>query len=55
VVGWAACPIGCSSHPGAEWDSVARLGVVVARIVVGSVEGQVVLEGVVHFLSLSSI
>jgi hypothetical protein len=31
------------------------MGVVVARIVVGPAEGQVVLEDVVHFLSLSSI
>jgi hypothetical protein len=37
-----------------EWDSAARLGVVVADIVVGPAEGQVVLESVVHFLSLSS-
>jgi hypothetical protein len=49
------CPIGCSSHLGVEWDSVARLGGVVARIVVGPVEGQAVLEDVVDYLSLSTI
>jgi hypothetical protein len=38
-----------------EWDSAARLGEVVGRIVVGPAEGQAVLEDVVHFLSLSFI
>jgi hypothetical protein len=38
-----------------EWGFVAWLGVVVSRIVVGLVEGKAVLEGVVHFLSLSSV
>jgi hypothetical protein len=38
VVGWAACPFGCSSLLGVEWSSAARLGVVVARIIVGAAE-----------------
>jgi hypothetical protein len=38
-----------------EWGSIARLGEVVGRIVVGPTEGQAVMESVVHFLSLSSI
>jgi hypothetical protein len=49
------CHVGCLSHPCAEWDSAARLGVVVSRIVVGPTEGHVVLEDVVDCLSLSSI
>jgi hypothetical protein len=38
-----------------EWDSIARLVGVVARIVVGHVEGQVVLEDVVDCWSLSAV
>jgi hypothetical protein len=38
-----------------EWDSAARLGGVVAHIVVGPAEGQAVLEDVVDCLSLSTI
>jgi hypothetical protein len=38
-----------------EWDSVARPGGVVARIVVGPAEGQEMLEDVVDYLSLSVI
>jgi hypothetical protein len=52
---WVASPIGCSSHPSVEWGFVAQLGVVVACIFVGSTEGQMILEDMVHFLSLSSI
>jgi hypothetical protein len=47
--------VGCLSHPGVKWDSVARLRVVVACIVVGSTEGQVVMEDVVYYLSISAV
>jgi hypothetical protein len=39
MVGKVACPVGCSSLLGVEWGSIARLGVVVAHIVVGPAEG----------------
>jgi hypothetical protein len=37
--------VGCSSHLGVEWGSAARLGGVVARIVVGPAKGQALLGG----------
>ena len=54
-MGWAVSLVECSSHLGVEWGSVARLGGVVARIIVGPAEGQAVLEDVIDFLSLSVI
>jgi hypothetical protein len=38
-----------------EWGFAAQLGGVVAHIVVGPDEGQVVLEDVVDYLSLSVV
>jgi hypothetical protein len=64
VPGLGYCPIcggvGCIScwvfiTPWCGMGFAARLGVVVAHIVVGPAEGQAVLGDVVHFQILSSI
>jgi hypothetical protein len=55
VVGQDASPVGCSSPLGVEWGFAARLGVVVAHIVVEPTEGRMVLGDVFHCHILSSI